>query len=71
MGLAAINQISVIHEAINGCKDVLKACFENVNIALSILIHGVISLPEATSYGSYMSDDMYYIKFIELDGEKG
>ena len=34
--LAAVNQICVIHEAMNGCKnqfkDLLKACFENVNI---------------------------------------
>ena len=32
---AAVNQIYVIHEAINGCKkisiDSLKDCFENVN----------------------------------------
>ena len=35
MSLAAINQICVIHEAMNGCqkyKDSLKDCFENVNI---------------------------------------
>ena len=33
--LAAVNQIGVIHEAMNGCKksqDSLKDCFENVNI---------------------------------------
>ena len=33
--LAAVNQICVIHEAMNGCKnlkDSLKDCFENVNI---------------------------------------
>ena len=36
LSLAAVNQIYVIHEAMNGCKkksqDLLKACFENVNI---------------------------------------
>ena len=34
VSLAAVNQIYVIHEAMNGCKnlDSLKACFENVNI---------------------------------------
>ena len=35
MSLAAVNQICVIHGAMNGCKkskDSLKACFENVNI---------------------------------------
>ena len=33
--LAAVNQIYVTHEAINGCKksnDSLKVCFENANI---------------------------------------
>ena len=33
--LAAVNQICVIHEAMNGCKkskDSLKACFANINI---------------------------------------
>ena len=32
---AAVNQIYVIHEAMNGCKkskDSLKACFENVKL---------------------------------------
>ena len=38
--LAAVNQICVIHEAINVCKkkkskDSLKACFENGNIHMS------------------------------------
>ena len=35
VSLAAVNQIYVFHEAMNGCKkskDSLKACFENVNI---------------------------------------
>ena len=35
VSLAAVNQICVIHEAMNHCKkskDLLKACFENVNI---------------------------------------
>ena len=35
VSLAAVNQIYVIHEAMNGCKkskDSLKARFENVNI---------------------------------------
>ena len=35
VSLAAVNQIYVIHEAMNGCKnstDSLKACFENLNI---------------------------------------
>ena len=34
VSLAAVNQICVIHEAINGCKnlDSLKDCFKNVNI---------------------------------------
>ena len=35
LSLAAVNQICVIHEAMNGCKkskDLLKDCFENVNI---------------------------------------
>ena len=35
MSLAAVNEISVIHEAMNRCqkyKDSLKGCFENVNI---------------------------------------
>ena len=35
VSLAAVNQICVIHEAMNGCKkksiDYLKAGFENVN----------------------------------------
>ena len=30
VSLAAVNQIYIFHEAMNGCK--LKACFENVNI---------------------------------------
>ena len=35
VSLAAVNQIYVIHEAMEGCKnlDSLKACFENVNIS--------------------------------------
>ena len=35
VSLAAVNQICVNHEAMNGCKkskDSLKDCFENVNI---------------------------------------
>ena len=35
VSLAAVNQIYVIHEAMNGCKkskDSLKGCFESVNI---------------------------------------
>ena len=35
VSLAAVNQIYVIHEAMNGCKkykDSLKDCFKNVNI---------------------------------------
>ena len=35
VSLAAVNQICVIHEAVNSCKkskDLFKACFENVNI---------------------------------------
>ena len=38
MSLAAVNQIYVIHEAMNGCKkykESLKACFENVNISFN------------------------------------
>ena len=38
VSLAAVNQICVIHEAMNGCKkskDSLKDCFENVNIERS------------------------------------
>ena len=34
--LTAVNQINVIHEAMNGCKNFkgsLEACFENVNIS--------------------------------------
>ena len=33
VSLAAVNQICLIHEAMNGCKktkDLLKDCFENV-----------------------------------------
>ena len=32
MSLAAVNHIYIFHEVMNGCKDSLKACFENVNI---------------------------------------
>ena len=35
VSFVAVNQIYVIHEAMNGCKksnDPLKACYENVNI---------------------------------------
>ena len=35
VSLAAVNQIYIFHEAMNGCKkskDSLKACFENINI---------------------------------------
>ena len=32
VSLAAVNQIYVVHEAMNGCT--LKVCFENVNIGL-------------------------------------
>ena len=35
LSLAAVNQLCVIHDAMNGCtksKDSLKDCFENVNI---------------------------------------
>ena len=41
VSLAAANQIYVIHEAMNGCKkskDALKACFRNVNIAMSAVV---------------------------------
>ena len=38
VSLAAVNNMYVFHEALNGCKnlskDSLKACFENVNIQL-------------------------------------
>ena len=36
VSLAAINEIRVVHEAMNGCKskDSLKDCFENLNISL-------------------------------------
>ena len=37
VSLAAVNEMYVIHEAMNGCKkskDSLKACFENVNTVL-------------------------------------
>ena len=35
VSVAAVNQIRVIHEAMNGCKTVsLKDCFENVNISI-------------------------------------
>ena len=37
VSLASVNQICVVHKAMNGCKkkskDSLKACFENVNIS--------------------------------------
>ena len=36
-----MNQIYVIHEAMNGCKTskhLLKACFENVNILVCDLV---------------------------------
>ena len=36
VSLEVVNQIYVIHEAMNRCKnlkDSIKACFENVNIA--------------------------------------
>ena len=53
---AAVNQICVIHGAMNGCKkskDSLKDCFENVNIrtitqvlkSFSYLVIKVIYLP--------------------------
>ena len=32
VSLAAVNQICVIHEAMNGCNS-LKDCYENVNIS--------------------------------------
>ena len=38
MSLATVNQICVVHEAMNGCKkseDSLKECFENVNISIT------------------------------------
>ena len=36
--MAVVNQIYVIHEAMNGCKnlDSLKACFENVNTCIAL-----------------------------------
>ena len=37
----AVNQIYVIHEAMNSCKkskDLLKASYENVNIKIYILL---------------------------------
>ena len=37
VSLAAVNQVCVIHEAMNGCKkskDSTKDCFENVNMYL-------------------------------------
>ena len=37
VSLAAVNQICVIQEAMNGCK-IHKACFENVNITLYLLL---------------------------------
>ena len=43
VGLAAVNQIYVIHEAMNGCKKSkgsLKACFKNVNIhCISLILY--------------------------------
>ena len=40
VSLAAVNQVCVIHEAMKGCKkkskDLLKACFENVNILVYV-----------------------------------
>ena len=34
VSLAAVNQIYICHEALNGYKkDALKTCFENVNIS--------------------------------------
>ena len=33
VSLEAVSQICVIYEVMNGCKDSLKDCFENVNIA--------------------------------------
>ena len=43
VSLAAVNQIYVFHEAMNGCKksrDTLKACFENVSIRACLVIYG-------------------------------
>ena len=40
VSLAAVNQIYVIHEVMNGCKisrDSLKACFGNVNIRMCVI----------------------------------
>ena len=37
VSLAAVNQICVIYEAMNGFK-IVKACFENVNITLYLLL---------------------------------
>ena len=36
LSLAAVNQIYIFHEAMNSCisKDLLKACFENINICV-------------------------------------
>ena len=41
VSFAAVNQICVIHEAMNGCKKknlkIQKACFENVNITRCVI----------------------------------
>ena len=50
--MAAVNQIYVIHEAMNGCKkskDSLKASFENVN---HVLGHVVRKLKPACTSGA-------------------
>ena len=44
--LSAVNQIYVIHEAMNGCKKSkhsLKACFENINIFSMTFVMNVYS----------------------------
>ena len=43
MSLAAVNQMNVYHEVMNGCakfKDSFKVCFENVNIKQYIYAQG-------------------------------
>ena len=51
VSMATVNQICVIHEAINDCKkseDSLKACFKNVNIRE---YHSIFGVDHVRHYG--------------------
>ena len=53
VSLAAVNQICVIHEDMNGCKkskDSFKDCFENVNIVLCLESIGMDCVIRESSY---------------------